>query len=304
VEPVQPPPAPFHVAVQQALCRTLQDGFVSQRELLGFVSQNALDHLFAKEFLVSDGPAVMIGPEAERSFGKRNYLELLSVFDTPPLFLVEFNGREVGWIHELSLERRRDGSDPVILLGGRAWWVRFVNWERKTVSVEPSDIEGRSLWLGSSAPLSFELCQAMRRVLDSEFVSKSWSHRAQRELASFRHKHLTDNSGTVLHAIKSGCVWWTFAGIRANALIADWLRSKSIDSRSDNLRLICDCSVPELSKAIRSEIGEIHLPEKFTLPKFAEALSKCELSVYAKQRLYDEPSAQKIIALPTVQAHP
>ncbi len=304
VEPVRPPPAPYHVAVQQALCRTLQNGFVSQKDLLGFVSQNALDHLLAKEFLVSDGPAVMIGPATERLYGKRNYLELLSVFDTPPLFLVEFNGREVGWIHELSLGRRRDGSDPVILLGGRAWWVRSVNWERKTVSVEPSDIEGRSLWLGSSAPLSFKLCQAMREVLDSESVWKSWSRRAQTELASFRSKRVTDTSGTALHATKSGCVWWTFAGIRANALIAAWFRCQNIDSRSDNLRLICDCSVPELSKAIRSEIGEIHLPEKFTLPKFAEALSKSELSVYAEQRLYDEPSARKIIALPTVQVHP
>jgi ATP-dependent Lhr-like helicase len=297
VEPLQPPPVPFHVATQQALCLTLQNGFVSQKDLLGFVSQDALNHLFGKQFLALDGPAVMIGPETERLYGKRNYLELLSVFDTPPLFLVEFSGREVGWIHELSLERRRDGSDPVILLGGRAWWVRSVNWERKTVSVEPSDMEGRSLWLGSSAPLSFELCQAMRQVLNSESVSKSWSRRAQSELASFRGKHITDTSGTVLQPTKTGCVWWTFAGLRANAFLA-----RNLNARFDNLRFLCDYSPFELSKAVRSEMStEIHLPEKFSLPKFAEALSESERSTYAQQRLYDRSSARKILAMPMVQ---
>lgn len=45
----------------------------------------------------------------------------------------------------------------------------------------------------------------------------------------------------------------------------------------------------------------IHLTEKFTLPKFAEALPKSELSTYVEQRLYDEPSARKIIAMSTIQ---
>jgi ATP-dependent Lhr-like helicase len=113
-------------------------------------------------------------------------MELLSVFDSPPLFRVEWGNRDLGSVHELSLQRRHDGSDPVILLGGRAWWVRSVNWTAKAAYVEPCDLPGRSTWLGSSAPLSFELCQAMRRVLVSESISTSWSRRATTELGSFQ----------------------------------------------------------------------------------------------------------------------
>ncbi len=294
VEPVKPPPAAYHVQAQQALCLTLQDRSLLVNELNGFVSQNALDHLFAEEFLVRDGPFALIGPKTEQLYGRRNFLSLLSVFDTPPLFQVEFNGREVGWIHELSLQKRSDGSDPIILLGGRAWRVRFVNWDRKTVSVELSDLEGRSRWLGSSAPLSYELCQAMREVLAPGFVSQNWSRRAVTELTSFGKKQLTDSSATTLHPTNTGCVWWTFAGLRANAFLASGL-----NARFDNLRLICDYPVPELAKRVLSvEIQNVAVPQKFAAPKFSETLSESELLSYARERLYDEAAANKILNMP------
>ena len=144
VEPVKPPASPNYVRIQQALCFTLQNRAVPLDELTEFVSQNVLDHLLANGFLVKDGSSILIGPQTEKLYGKRNFLELLSVFDTPPRFLAEFNGKEIGWIHELTLQPRRDGSDPIILLSGRAWRVRFVNWTIKVVSVEPSESEGRS----------------------------------------------------------------------------------------------------------------------------------------------------------------
>ena len=41
VEPVKPPPAPYHVRAQQALCLALQQRQLPAKELIGFVSQNA-----------------------------------------------------------------------------------------------------------------------------------------------------------------------------------------------------------------------------------------------------------------------
>jgi ATP-dependent helicase Lhr and Lhr-like helicase len=165
VERVEPPLAPHHVAAQQALCLTLQERALPVGELLGFVSQDGLNHLLANGFLSQDGPLTFIGPKTESLYGARSYMQLLSVFDSPPLFKVEWANRDLGWVHELSLQRRNDGSDPVILLGGRPWCVRSVNGSARIAYVEACDLPGRSTWLGSSAPLSFELCQAMRQVL-------------------------------------------------------------------------------------------------------------------------------------------
>jgi ATP-dependent Lhr-like helicase len=64
--------------------------------------------------LHQDGGLVSIGPEAQRLWGKRNYMELLSVFDTPELYTVFAGARELGVLHELSFRR----ESAIVLLGG------------------------------------------------------------------------------------------------------------------------------------------------------------------------------------------
>jgi outer membrane protein TolC len=54
---------------------------------------------------------MFIGPSAELLYGARNYMELLSVFDSPPLFRVEWGNRDLGSVHELSLQRRHNGEN-------------------------------------------------------------------------------------------------------------------------------------------------------------------------------------------------
>lgn len=49
---------------------------------------------------------------------------------------------EIGSIDPLSIETQRT-SMPVILLGGRSWRVLNVDWQRRTVSVEPTSDTGR-----------------------------------------------------------------------------------------------------------------------------------------------------------------
>ena len=63
------------------------------------------DHLLSRGILHIDGGLVSIGPEAERLWGGRNYMELLSVFDTPELFTVMFGPHELGVLHEMSCRR-------------------------------------------------------------------------------------------------------------------------------------------------------------------------------------------------------
>ena len=91
-----------------------------------------------------------------------------------------------------------------MLLSGRAWKVNTVDWKRRTVAVEPAEEHGRSTWLGSSRPLGFELCQAMRRVLLDDKTHPSWSRRAGMELASFRQEPVVDAEGSILTETKAG----------------------------------------------------------------------------------------------------
>jgi ATP-dependent Lhr-like helicase len=154
-----------------------------------------LDHLLNRGMLHLDGGLVSIGPEAERLWGGRNYMELLSVFDTPELFTVMFGPHDLGVLHELSF--RRDNA--VVLLAGRPWRVISVERDRRIAHVEPApDEQGRSTWLGSSQGLSFEICQAMRQTL--LHPTATLSRRARDEMAQLAAQGTVDQDGTVLRA--------------------------------------------------------------------------------------------------------
>jgi ATP-dependent Lhr-like helicase len=143
VEPVVPPPYPVHVTAQQILVRLLEHRTITEQRLLAGLSDlpaaaELLAHMRALGFVCSDGPLLMIGPEAERLWGGRNYMELLSVFDSPELFQVCYGPVDLGSVHDLSL-RTREERPAILLLAGRAWLVRSVNWDRHLVEVEPTD---------------------------------------------------------------------------------------------------------------------------------------------------------------------
>jgi ATP-dependent Lhr-like helicase len=84
VEPILPPPAPYHLVAQQALALSLQEAGVGRRvwkEWLGepFVlgekaasqADVITDHLVATGFLAEDGGIVGVGETAEASLGRR-----------------------------------------------------------------------------------------------------------------------------------------------------------------------------------------------------------------------------------------
>jgi ATP-dependent helicase Lhr and Lhr-like helicase len=94
VDPVTPPPCPRHVAAQQLLGTALQKGRIDVREesswlaALGLASPEDLerigDWLVETGHLDVDSGLAFVGPEAERRYGARNFMEVLAVFAAAP----------------------------------------------------------------------------------------------------------------------------------------------------------------------------------------------------------------------------
>ena len=296
VEPVTPPPFPVHVIAQQALCRVLEQRALPFPELASFLQdyEGLFEHLLSQGMLHVDGGLVSIGPEAERLWGGRNYMELLSVFDTPELYTV-FSGRhELGVLHALSFRR----ENAIVLLGGRSWRVTSVSHKHKIAYVEPAeDMPGRSTWLGSSQGLSFEICQAMRQILLSP--TATLSRRASEELEILAAQGTADHGGTVLRATRTGCEWWTYGGLRANAALA---RRFALPCTFDSLTIRAQCSPVELKRSLdRPSEPSAPPPDPRFRPKFAECLPNNLLARFAWERLYDWPSAKQIEASSTIE---
>ena len=126
--------------------------------------------------------------------------------------------------------------------GGRSWRVLDVDWTRRTVSVEPAAEVGRSRWFGSSRALHAELAHSVERVLATGESGVPLSSRAQASLAGLcEEMPYLDGESLPVFSTGDEVRIWTFAGGRANAMLASALQSgggtlRSVDNFGVTLR--------------------------------------------------------------------
>ncbi|MFL0026922.1 DEAD/DEAH box helicase [Streptomyces sp. NBUL23] len=250
VEAVTPPPEPRHLVAQQLLAVILQQQRVGDQlwpvQWNGLAPFDAsakpiLRHLVAQGFLDEDDGLLFIGPEAERRFGRRHFIELTASFTAPPQFTVLAGRTEIGQMDPSVLTEDRPGPRR-LLLGGRSWQVTFVDWTRKRAFVEPTDGGGIAKWSsGSVLGLSYHLTRAMRTVLLGENPPVSITRRAEVCLTGWRE----DEAPELVHPAMSLVTrhgadvrWWTWAGYRANATL-----SATLPSVADPVQRPTDCYV-------------------------------------------------------------
>src|SRR5207247_515892 len=133
VEPVHAPPKPFHILAQQLMALILQERGIGRRAFLEWLAdvpafsampteqiQALIDHLIRTGNLFEDAGILSFGREGEAEYGRKNFLELLSMFTSPPLFRVISGQKELGSVHESTFYKKQEGP-VVLLLAGRSW---------------------------------------------------------------------------------------------------------------------------------------------------------------------------------------
>jgi ATP-dependent Lhr-like helicase len=163
----------------------------------------------------------------------------------------------LGFVDELTFMGKQDGS-RVLLLGGRAWRVTHIDWQRKVAHVEASEERGRTRWKGQGQGLSFHLCQAIQRVLAGDGTRPCWSQRAHDRLREIRGEFawLRPEGSVVVVSPDNGTEWWTFAGYRANASLAPSL-ARIIHKTTSHNSLAVRFEQPSLPEEIDHAIQEL-----------------------------------------------
>lgn len=316
VEPLHAPPDPFPVVAQQIMALIRQEGAGSrrfddatiQRALgqPGQVTEDLIRHMLGEEILFEDPGVLGIGRMGEKLYGARNFMPLMSVFDTPRLFQVICGIEEIGSVHPLSFVGF--GQRPIIIsLAGRAWEVVRLDEDHSIAHVRASDARGRSRWLGSGRALSEELCQEIRALLLDEAVDSHWSRRAVEELTGARSEAFAVRAAG--HVVETDAEngrtrWWTFAGLRGNALLAWCLRtSDGVFPRFDNFFV----EIPTAGSPIEIEslLSSINVSgaARMELPstvKFRECLPDRLRWQIGASRLTDVPAAIRAKARPRI----
>jgi ATP-dependent Lhr-like helicase len=320
VEPVVPPPAPWHLLAQQLLALVLQRDGVGRnlwadelRALPEFaaaidagIGERVVAHLVDTGMLFEDEGILSIGPAGERSYGYRHFMELTSAFTSDPLFVARHGATEIGFLHPLSL-LTPDRHFATVLLAGRAWDIVGIDWDRHTVALVPSDQAGSSKWMGEGLPLSIELCHAVRAVLaGTDPGGVTLSKRAVAVLGELRGEAPWTTPGTTTLVRQGGKArWWTFAGLRANAALGPCLGSLRTTTAMDNLWIEVDpaTTVEQLNRRL-SEVDVATLPPSPLAAqaadelKFADCLPGDLALAIADVRLGDPDAVRSCLAEP------
>jgi ATP-dependent Lhr-like helicase len=299
-----------------ALC--LQEGGVSRQGWYRWLGSlpvlNTLDvatfeeivnFMRGQHILEEDDGVLWLGVNGETLFGRRHFSDVVTSFTMPMLIDVRHGRTELGQIHPITLKTRSSGP-PVFVLAGHAWMVKHTDWSARVCWVEPASETGHSRWQGSTRAAHFELCQAVQRVIVEGLPGKNLSKRGAEAFSKIRENFAWCRPGTTVLVSRSEdtSAWWTFAGSRANAILAAGLYNAGCSvMSSDNFRIrLLAGQSQNLANAIRAfpDIARIRVPppERLALElKFNECLPKHLADSIVSERQSDANSARKILTM-------
>jgi ATP-dependent Lhr-like helicase len=248
VEPVAPPARPLHLFAQQLMALSLQEGGIGIMDWQGWIGrlpafaneepevlQRIINFLLEHQILYSDGTRLSFGDAGQELFGRRHFLELVSVFTSDPVFKVLHGRRELGTIDQITF-LRHNGDEPVVLsMGGRSWSVTSLDWNRREAFVVPAETKGKSQWQGGKIGMSWRFARAVHALLTNDQVSARWTNRARSTFESQRSHYdiLRPEADVALSDSDLNEVrWFTFSGGMINTALADVIDESGVEDVS------------------------------------------------------------------------
>lgn len=231
VEAAYPPAEPWPIIGQQILVATLERGEWPASDVVSLLTRcfpelpiegftAMLNHMVQRGYLAVNEGLVSIGPQTEREFGRSHYRDLLASFSGSQLLTGRYGSAEVGYIDPTVLT----GDEPrrLLLLAGKSWLVKEIEWGKKVVWLEPAKEGGKARWTGGTRSLSREVCQGIRAALvDGAPDIVHLSQRAKIELVVSQENVALSPDASFMSRAEGGVTrTWTFAGTKHNRTYA------------------------------------------------------------------------------------
>ncbi len=190
------------------------------------IPRNEFDRLITwllqdKSLVLASGRLVL-GPKAEKRFGRRNFMELYAVFSSPQSYAVQtLAGQPLGTLNQSFVDQLVD-QISCFLLAGRAWVVVQILHDERRIIVDPAP-RGRQPTWGGYLPqfLGQAVCQKILEILTS---TEAYGYLTP-DAAALVHEQRTKMRAVLspghggIEVSDREIQWWTFAGGRINSTL-------------------------------------------------------------------------------------
>jgi ATP-dependent helicase Lhr and Lhr-like helicase len=324
IENVKPHKKVWHILLHQIMAMCLERGAVTSSVLwnqlhraycFSEINKEKFNQftgfLLSKDFLHDDGRTYSLGLKAEKVFGRKNFMEIYSVFSTPLEFeVIGLSGDIIGNVQWDFLEKLLEKSSA-FYLAGKAWLVERIEWKKKCVIVKSAPAGMVPKWSGITPGfLSYELCRKMRDILVSSDDYPFLDIEAKGLLEAMREDRqaFLSSQFAPIALDEKGMIWWTWAGGNINNTLRtifkielktevhasdEYVKIKSgnisFKQYQETINKISDPNYwddPELLKKIHSMVPNYHLskfqpylPEELRLRLVADTIYDVEGTV-------------------------
>lgn len=264
----------WSVLVHQIIALAIQFGAISAEKCwqqlsvvpdFSGIERSEFDHLIGymvrENFLYLSQGLLSIGDKTEKTFGRRNFMEIYAVFSSPQLYKVSTEaGYVIGSLEQNFVDKLVEEMSS-FLLSGKAWVVNYINHQDRTVKVIPAPRGKQPTW-GGFIPqlLSFEMCQQIKELLIRRDRISYIDEKSQSSLDEWRQElnPVLGCSGFNISIEEERVLWWTFAGGQINHTLKYGMQvNKDWKIVADNFKLKIEGSgvTPQSLKQIIVDLG-------------------------------------------------
>ena len=301
IEPVKPAIFAIQVLAHQILAQALQF-YGIRRDDVWKVAQAAqcfsgitrqdydalLDYLVKTDILNYVDGLYVFGKTGEKQFGRKNFLALYSVFETPDeIKVLTADRRVIGTLHAWFVQMVGGNGEMVFILAGQAWIAQHIDLEAGEMIVAPAPRGAIPRWSSGGALIGSEVAEAMRTCLASDEKYPFLTQKAQQTLDKMRRERSEIASSGKIVLLSHGREWelYTFAGDRVNILLGEALDSLigcNVSGDSLTLRIKPISEVPLTAEKILGAIQQMSADNYFSAEHVLMLAQKLPRSRWSK----------------------
>lgn len=183
--------------------------------------ESLIEYMVEKRYIQIDRSKIYIDNETERIFGRQNFMELYSAFETTKEFTVRFRNRSIGTLERWFVNAL--GENFQFILAGKYWQADKIDHQKSVIHVLEANTAMPPRWISGEGFYSFELSQEILKVMseDEEYLFlNSYEMSLLKDIRYEEQSFGIKVGKIIIEDNKSGYEFHTYAGNRINYTLA------------------------------------------------------------------------------------